>query len=110
MNLVSVKDADKLPPVGVRVSFEKVDGNIHSVTISDEGGNFFVVKKTNTYSDTLGIFIKEPPKSVDKFLLKGVYAGVNIEKYFDDEWEATSALGQFPTSDVTVEKVTVTEE
>jgi len=108
MNLISVKTAADIKLNGVGIEFEKNDSAIVGVKITGTDGNFIVIKATNSYSASIAVMIKEPPKMEDKFLLSGTFAGVSIKQTFEDRHEAEAALRKFnDDGDLTITPVQV---
>ena len=89
MKLQSVKKDSQLNLSGIKFDVQWSDGSISQVAATDEAGNI-VVFKTESY--TFKVLVKEPPKMVKRYLLKGTVAGVPVENFYDQRHEATDAM------------------
>lgn len=95
MNLVSVKNASDIKLAGVSIEFERNDNALTAVRISDPDGNFIIIKNVNAYSNSVAVMVKEPPKTEERFLLKGEFAGIKINQAFEHRHEADQAMRKF---------------
>lgn len=95
MDLVTAKVASDVKLSGVKVEFERNDNQVVSIKITDDAGEFAVIKAQSSYSHNLSVLTKAPPRMEDKFALRGEFAGVKVFKIFDSKYEAESAMSQF---------------
>lgn len=99
MELVSVKDFNKISLKGVEIFCEKNDGKTVSIKITDESGKFIVVKKESTYSDNILVFEKAPPRTEERWTLQGALNGVNLYQEFDEKMDAEDSFIAFGRPD-----------
>lgn len=95
-NLVTAKTLDEVKLSGVRISWEKQDGSVRSVTLTDGDGNMARITRANSYSEAISVLIPEPPKFEDRWVLHGEFAHVAINRAFPTEREAQAARDEFP--------------
>lgn len=107
MDLITVKDVSQVKISGVELSWEKHDGNIQSVTITDMEGNTVTIKRPDSYSSGIVALIPKPPKMEEKFLLTGTYVGVEIKKVFNNKREAESTMASFIGGELEIKRVIV---
>lgn len=92
-------------------------GGIQSLRMEDAKGNIVLVTKAESYSNTINVQVKAPPKLVKRWHLKGVVAGLHVDHLFDDEYTATKAKSEYEAkvrreddAALTVEAVEVPED
>lgn len=88
MRLQTIKKDSDLVLEGVKFDVQWSDGNIAQVLATDAKGNL-VAFKVESYS--FKALVKAPPKKVKKFLLAGTVAGVPVESFYDDKYDAENA-------------------
>lgn len=108
-NLVTAKSLSDVKLSGLRFEWQKHDGQVKTVTLTDEHGNVAIIKCAATYTDTLTVMVPEPPKKAQRWIVSGTFAGIAIRKAFETSQEARAARDEFPsTADLTVEMAEVT--
>ena len=86
MRFVTVKRATEIKLEGVRVSLDIVNGLQRGILITDGKGGVLRVRLAG-YSD-LSIEVPAPPEVEKKHKLTGSVLGIQVDKTFDDQFEA----------------------
>lgn len=114
MKLVSVKKDSQIVLCGINFDVLWTDGSIAQVTATDSEGNLVVFKKE---SYDFRVLVKETPKQVTKFLLKGTVAECPVHSVFDERYQAQSAMDTHQNmvsrdeyASLEIEEITVLEE
>lgn len=90
--LQTIKSLDECKLEGVTLSWEKIDGQVRSVTLTDQSGNIVKMSKANTYSDAIAVLVPAPPVMEDRWVLSGELPGsIFIRKAFKHQYEADEA-------------------
>lgn len=89
MKLVSVKKESQIVLNGINFDVLWTDGSIAQVTATDLEGNLVCFKKE---SYDFRVLVKEPPKQVVKFLLKGTVAECPVHAMYDERYQAQQAM------------------
>jgi mannose-6-phosphate isomerase-like protein (cupin superfamily) len=95
MNLISAKTTDQIALKGIKVDWQKHDGSVKLLTLTDVDGKTVTIKTASSYSDSISVLVPEPPKKADRFVLHGEVAGIAIKKAFESEHEAKEAMYVF---------------
>lgn len=87
MNLQTLKnESPKLK--GVTFALEKINDTLASVRITDADGNFCIITKDGTYTDTVRILVKAPPKKKTIYIVRHSIADSEYSKKFYIESDA----------------------
>ena len=89
MKLVSVKKESQIVLRGIQFDVLWTDGSISQVTAKDDDGNMVCFKRE---SYDFKVLVKEPPKMVTKYMLKGTVAECHVESIYDERYQAQSAM------------------
>lgn len=118
MELNKAKSAADVKLEGLLVEFERHDGNLKAVLLTDASGRRVKIAVDSYYS--MDVLIPSPPKKVTKFRLTGEVLGMKLEELYEtkppaqrrrielaealsiDDDEARDAL--FPIEEVEVEE------
>ena len=104
-NLVTAKSIDQVKIEGVKLEWERHDGSVRLLRITDAKGGTVTIKAGPSYTESVIVLVPEPPKMEDRWVLLGEVAGIPIRKAFKHEHEARSAYEEFPAgADLKVEK------
>lgn len=95
MNLISAKTVDQITLKGIKVDWQKHDGSVKVITLTDADGKSVTIKTATSYSDSIAVLVPEPPKKADRFVLHGEVAGITIKKAFEYENDAKEAMQVF---------------
>ncbi|MDR3439852.1 hypothetical protein [Telmatospirillum sp.] len=89
-SFISAKTPAEIALKGVTVEFEKNDGNVVAVLITDAAGRQVKIEKTETYGTGIKVLIPEPPKKEERFILSGTVGGgkVKVREVFEHEGDA----------------------
>lgn len=88
MKLQTIKSESQLVLKGIRFDVLWTDNSITQVSATDDDGNL-VVFKVESYN--FKAMVKAPPKMVKKHLLVGTVAGMSVENFYEDKYEAEEA-------------------
>lgn len=107
-NLVTAKRLQDVKLDGIKVDWEKRDSNVIAITLTDAAGNMVRIARASFYSDALAMFVPEPPKFEDRWILSGTFAGCHVRRTFDAQQAAEETKREFPRdADLTIEKQAV---
>ncbi len=95
MNLITAKSLDQVSLAGVVVDWQKHDGNIKLLTLTDSTGKTLTIKVANSYSDNLSILVPQPPKKEIRHVLHGEVAGIPIKKAYETPEVAEMVMSNF---------------
>jgi hypothetical protein len=95
MNLITAKTVEQIALKGLKIDWQKHDGGVRTVVLTDVDGRSVTITRANSYSETLTVLIPEPPKKAQRFVLHGEVAGITIKKAYDTEAEANTAISEF---------------
>jgi hypothetical protein len=111
MDWKQIKKGSEVELAGVKIAFEREDGTIKRLTLTDANGKVVRVAST-MYGNGLEVFTPAPPPVVEKFTVKGEVAGLPIVAQFDERIDAevkASALSRAGI-EVTVEPEQVVDD
>jgi len=92
---VTLKDVKELGVLGEIITLQFQDGNIEAVTIKYKDASVRITKN-GSYSETLKLSVEKDKEIVKKWKLSGKFLGlVDVEQFFDTEYEAKDAKEDF---------------
>jgi len=117
---VNAKNMEILKLDGIEISEVRRDSNdsFLSIRLSDKSGNIIEVTKGGSYSDSIAVFIKAPPKTIKKFRVLGNFLGrIEIKEDYKTPEDAQHRFDSLQTvannageeTGLKIEEVTVTE-
>jgi hypothetical protein len=90
MNFETLKNPNDLKLEGIKVTTEKLDDTIKSITLTDSKGNVARFIATSDYSRTIGVVVPAKPKKKTVYVLAGTVSELNLpyERTFLDNGAA----------------------
>lgn len=104
----AIKKGSDVSLEGVTMEFEREDGSIKRVTITDAKGNRVRLSGAQ-YGNGLGVFTPAPPPMKEQHVVKATVAGLPIEARFDDLSGANAKARELIQAGVDADVVTVEE-
>lgn len=95
-----IKKGADVELAGVKFAFEREDGAIRRITITDANGKSVRVAAL-PYGNGVEVYLPVPPPKVEKFVVEAEVAGMPLKAAFDERHEAEQKKNELSYAGVT---------